>query len=110
MSGRQFRAWFAATLLSFAVSNRAASSDAREVELERRFTGKVQPFVQEYCIRCHDHEKPKGDFDISPYKSMGSVARDYQHWQMVLERLEAAEMPPKKAEKHPTPEARKEII
>ena len=107
MRGRQLQILFAATLLSSVFSSRGAS---REAELERRFTGKVQPFVQEYCIKCHDHEKPKGDFDISPYQTMSAVARDHQHWQMVLERLESAEMPPKKAEKHPTAEARKEII
>src|SRR5205085_3486281 len=43
------------------------------------------------------------------YTSISEVANDLKHWDLALERLEAQEMPPKKAEKHPTPAQRKEV-
>src|SRR5690349_16730383 len=61
--------------------------------LEQSFEQAVQPFVQTYCISCHSGEKPKGDFDISGFSSLDSVAKDQQHWGLVLERIRDEEMP-----------------
>ncbi len=86
------------------------SAEVREAELERRFTKNVKPFVETYCLSCHDKETAKADFDISPYATMAAVARDFGHWEIVLERLQAGEMPPDKAKKHPLPGERKEVM
>ncbi len=88
----------------------AAAPDAAGRELERRFGRRVQPFVSTYCLECHGKEKPKGDLDLSPYTSAESVAQDFPRWELVLERLEAGEMPPKKARQHPTPAQRRDVI
>src|SRR5688572_3465320 len=87
-----------------------AASDTTEIELERHFAGTVRPFVETYCITCHGKEKPKADFDLSPYSTVDAVVRDHGHWELVLEKLQAAEMPPEKAKQHPTPKLRKDII
>ncbi len=78
--------------------------------LEKGFAKTVQPFVNEYCLGCHNHEKAKGDFDLSTFKSLGNVTEDFPHWELAMERLEANEMPPKKAEKFPTAEQRKAVV
>ncbi len=88
----------------------AARDDAVASELDRRFVGTVQPFVGTYCLDCHDKETTKGDFDLSPYTSATSVARDFQRWDLVLEKLETGEMPPKKAKRHPTLTENHEVV
>ena len=88
----------------------AAGGDAAALELDRRFVGSVLPFVGSYCLDCHDQETAKGDFDLSPYTSATGVARDFQRWNLVLERLEAGEMPPKKAKRHPTPAESDDVV
>ena len=81
-----------------------------ESSLEKKFDAKVKPFVETYCLTCHNKEKAKGDLDLSPDTTLAAVVRDEARWELALERLEAKEMPPKKAEKHPTEDARKEVI
>ena len=97
----------ALAILGLAQLNAAEPSQR---DLERRFAGTVRPFVETYCLTCHGKEKPKGEFDLSPYTAMETVVRDQEHWKLVLEKLQAEEMPPKKAKQHPTAKARTEII
>lgn len=89
---------------------KGVAADAVGRGLERRFAGTVRPFVNTYCLDCHNKEKSKGDLDLSPYRSAESVARDFQRWELVLERLEAGEMPPKKATQHPTQAQNREVV
>src|SRR6266498_1772638 len=72
------------------------ASDPTQLDLEGRFTNTVRPFLETYCITCHGQEKPKADFDLSTYSTMDAVGRDHVHWELVLEKLQAAEMPPEK--------------
>jgi hypothetical protein len=88
----------------------AAGADAVGRDLERRFAGTVRPFVGTYCLDCHNQEQPKGDLDLSPYVSAEGVARDFQRWELVLERLQAGEMPPKKAKLHPTSAQSRDVV
>jgi hypothetical protein len=97
-------------LLGMECSTFAAKDTASSAALEKKFTATVRPFVETYCLTCHNKEKAKGDFDLSPYTSLSSVTSDFKHWDLALERLEAKEMPPKKAEKHPSDAQRKEIV
>src|SRR5438874_2684778 len=89
------------TLLA-GISISVAAIDPTAADLNRGFTDTVHPFVETYCVACHGKEKPKADLDLSPFTTMRSVVEDNGHWQLVLEKLEAGEMPPKKAKAHPT--------
>ena len=108
------RGWVARLLtvifLVCAFTGVVSAADRAELDLERRFNDTVRPFVETYCLSCHGKEKPKADFDLSPYSTMSAVARDHQHWEMVLEKLHAGEMPPKKAKQHPTEKLNREVI
>ena len=63
-----------------------AATDPTQHDLERRFDGTVRPFVETYCITCHGKEKPKADFDLSPYATMVAVVRDHEHWELALDK------------------------
>ena len=82
-------------VLSVPGSARAASPDA----LDRAFDSAVRPFINTYCLDCHGSTKPKADFDLSPFTTVASVVADDARWAMVLDQLEAGEMPPKKGRK-----------
>ena len=78
-----------------------APGGAERDELHREFDVTIKPFVSTYCLGCHEGEKSKAKFDLSPYQSLESVASGFGHWELVLERLHAEEMPPEEARKHP---------
>ncbi|HEV7869175.1 MAG TPA: DUF1592 domain-containing protein [Chthoniobacteraceae bacterium] len=92
---------------SFGVGSAKAQGDP---ELKAQFTTVVQPFLENYCLRCHDSDKAEGDLDLSRYESLESVVADDPHWASVLERLEVGDMPPAKARKKPSPELRREVV
>jgi hypothetical protein len=86
-----------------------AAAEARS-DLDRRFRERVQPFVETYCTGCHGADKPKGDLDLSLYSSLESVVGNFPQWNVVLDQLEARDMPPEKAKRHPSDALRVEVI
>lgn len=86
------------------------AADSADAALDSHFRDSVRPFLDTYCITCHSKDKTKGDVDLSPYSTVDSVVHDIQRWETVLEKLSAAEMPPKKAKQHPTPKTRQQVI
>ena len=93
---------------NLAISNISAAATPT-VNLDRGFAQTVQPFLASYCIGCHSGKTPAAQFDLGPYTSTAAVIKDYAHWNTVLDRLTAADMPPK-AVKQPPPEARQAVI
>lgn len=79
-------------------------------DLERRFTKEVHPFVENYCLSCHDADTKKAELDLSPFKSVDAVAKDHGHWELVLERLRNGDMPPKKSKTQPSATERRQVI
>src|SRR4051794_32605174 len=78
-----------------------AAAEPGEPLLERRFEEVVRPFLKNHCLTCHGAEKPKGKLDLSVYSTAAAVARNHRAWDVVLERLEADEMPPEEAPRQP---------
>jgi len=99
-----------AITLTLSTLSHSASSPKTETALEKRFQSQVAPFLQSYCLSCHDHSKPKGDFDISPFHNLSTVTRALSHWELIADRIEANEMPPKKADRHPSASERKAVL
>jgi len=81
-----------------------------EKSLERRFTDDVQPFLKKYCLTCHGDKKQEAKLDLRGYSSVTAVVKNHRIWNTVLERLEAAEMPPEKAPRQPTADERRAVI
>ncbi|HKI21207.1 MAG TPA: DUF1587 domain-containing protein, partial [Isosphaeraceae bacterium] len=93
---------------SIAVATTAAGLDERS--LERRLEEVVRPFLKNHCLACHGAEKPKAKLDLGIYASVAAVVKDHRVWDVVLERLEAEEMPPEKATRQPTAHERQAVI
>jgi len=68
---------------------------------ESGFRSRILPFLDSYCVDCHSGEEAKAKFDLSGYGDVDSVIRDHGHWRLVLDRLEAGDMPPKKKRQPP---------
>jgi len=87
----------------------AAAEPEGQAALERQFTATVQPLLQTYCHDCHGNGKSEGKLDLAGYSTLAKVAAGHQTWAIVLERLEAKEMPPEEALQQPTPKEREAI-
>ena len=98
------------SVASAVVSCGAWAADAKLTQLDGRFNATIQPFLKTYCVSCHGVDKTEAELDLTTYSSMGAVVKDGQRWGLVLERLETEEMPPDKAKRHPSPEARRGAI
>src|SRR5438552_2777890 len=78
--------------------------------LEQRFSARVQPFLERYCHSCHAGKKPKASLDLSRDSTVKAVAANMGQWEMVLQRLQAQEMPPEDAPRRPAAEERAAVI
>src|SRR5919108_735710 len=86
------------------------SAQRGQPNLERQYTETVRPFTQKYCVSCHGERGLAAQFDLRPYTTMADVVKDHQHWALVLEKLQAGEMPPQGSKEQPTSEERQTVI
>ena len=56
----------------------------------------VEPFFEKYCYNCHDADTEKGDFNLEDFSRTISNTSDAEHWQNLVDQMNAGEMPPKK--------------
>ena len=61
----------------------------------------IDGFFEAYCYNCHDADTMKADLDLEGLGRSIANPTDAQHWQDILDQLNAGEMPPKK-KKQPT--------
>lgn len=80
-----------------------------EADLQKKFTDTVLPFAKTYCVGCHSGASPAAGFDIRPFTTMSSVVKDFPQWMLVLDKLNAGQMPPKPM-KQPPAETREAVI
>src|SRR6516162_2719630 len=75
------------------------------------FRDRVAPFVQTYCVKCHNEKRTEGLLDLTRYTSGALIARDYRQWEHVITFLKEEKMPPKReAQKQPAPDERAEFL
>ena len=64
------------------------------------FDTKVQPFFQQYCIKCHgEGEKIKGKLDLRTYSDHAEVLKDADRIEDIISVIEEGEMPPEEEPK-----------
>ncbi len=97
-------------LIFLALGAISGAAGAQEPSLERRFDDVVRPFLRDHCLGCHGSEKPKGKLDLSVYSSVATVVKDHRVWAVVVDRLEAEEMPPEEAKRQPAPAQRRAVV
>jgi hypothetical protein len=66
--------------------------------------GEIEPFLKEYCLRCHDADKQKGDFRLDTLSTNFDDLFVAQEWDEVMLRITSGEMPPED-EKQPSSDA-----
>ena len=105
------RSTLARTLLLVACSAGAASAnEPDDAALDRRFKEVVTSFLKDQCLSCHGVKKQEAKLDLSGATSAAAVVKNYRIWELVLDRLEAGEMPPAKAPRHPTAADRRAVV
>ena len=97
-------------LLAWTGASGADNAGQTRPALEQRFAGTVRPFMQTYCVSCHGKEKPQAQLDLTSYANLESVARDYPHWSLVVEKLTAKQMPPANVGKRPSDKQNEAVI
>jgi hypothetical protein len=73
------------------------------------FAEKVRPFLNDYCVRCHNEKTKGGELDLKRFTTAAQLLDDFRQWEHVVTFLRKEEMPPAKA-KQPTAELRAEMI
>ena len=56
----------------------------------------ISPFLEQYCLDCHDDETSKGDLDISSLDYNLDDSHLLKKWEYIYARVKSGEMPPKK--------------
>ena len=95
------------SLMSFRACAQVLSS---EVELRARFQQDITPFLETYCGSCHAKDKPKGDFDLRPFKRIEDVIAEERRWKGVLDQVRESQMPPEEAKRQPSSEERQRFV
>ncbi len=80
-----------ATLFAFVCNGLAQTNGVTA----QQFKSDIRPLLQEYCLKCHSTEKPKGDLDLERFTSFREVLKHPRVWERVIEQLSLGEMPPK---------------
>ena len=63
---------------------------------------KLNPFLDQHCLECHDDLTAEGDFDLTSLTFDLKNPADFAAWDLVYQRVKSGEMPPRK---EPQPEA-----
>src|SRR4051812_48907326 len=91
-------------------SQSAEQGNEKSAAFEQGFAESVRPFLKSYCFVCHGTDTQEGKLDLSVYSNTASVINDEARWKLVLERLQAEEMPPEDADEHPSRQEREAVI
>lgn len=74
----------------------AVDHAAQKAEAEEYFRGKVTPFIQTYCIACHQNRRPtRAGVNFSPALKAPGHAAFTDQWKKAAARVKAHDMPPK---------------
>lgn len=63
----------------------------------QEYLEKIRPILQKKCFECHDSVTAKADLNLEYFQDLASVTDAREIWQEVYHRVQAFEMPPKKA-------------
>jgi hypothetical protein len=87
-----------------------SANETDDIAIRESFRTEVRPFLKTYCLNCHGADKREAKLDLSGYTTVNSVTRDLRHWETVLQRLVADEMPPEDAKVRPSTKQRLAMI
>ncbi len=85
-------------------------ADMTPAEVAGGYDKQVRPLLGKYCYGCHSAEKHKGSLDLERFKTVALVRKDVKPWQMMIEMIEAGEMPPKDKPQPTAAEAKQLVL
>ncbi len=75
-----------------------ADHEALKADSEAFFSDRVTPFIENYCISCHQNRRPtQAGVNFSPALKAPSHAAFHDQWKRAVARVKAHDMPPKGA-------------
>ncbi len=74
------------------------------------FKEKVEPFVKEYCTRCHGGGRAKANVNLAVDLKAPGRGVAFMHWKKAAANVKVHDMPPEDAAKQPTDEERLQFI
>ncbi len=74
-----------------------AGNVTARAELAEDYTKDIRPLMAKKCYECHNATKTKGDLNLERFENLDAIKAEREIWQEVLEKVQAYEMPPKKA-------------
>lgn len=78
-------------------------SNPHKADAESFFRGQVSPFINSYCLECHQNKRPtEAGVNFSPALKYPGHAAFSEIWKKAVARVKAHDMPPDYAENQPT--------
>ncbi len=93
-----------------ATDGESANEAARRADARKVFKENVEPFVKEYCTKCHGGGRAKANvnFEVDLKDPGRGIA--FLHWKKAVANVKVHDMPPEDAAKQPTDEERLQFI
>src|ERR1700722_1239298 len=79
----------------------SAQNKSEQKTEDPTFNTKTLPFLQKYCLDCHNAKKASGGLTLEGYMNEGHARKDRKTWATVEHVLAASEMPPPKRKIQP---------
>ncbi|MFN9037452.1 MAG: c-type cytochrome domain-containing protein, partial [Planctomyces sp.] len=90
------------------LSTLAAFPLARADEIAA-FNTTIQPYLQQYCIECHNQQQAKGELNLARFQNPQDIISNFRRWQAVIEFVEGGEMPPAES-RQPSLEESRDLV
>src|SRR5450755_1296879 len=59
------------------------------------FQDSIRPFLAQHCFSCHNVDLNAGGLNLEAFATPESRTKDGEKWELVLQKLQSGEMPPK---------------
>lgn len=59
-----------------------------------QYVTSVRPYIERYCVECHNASDPRGDLDFTRFESSADVIAGFRRWNHVIEFILGGQMPP----------------
>ena len=90
-------------------AQRKSEEDLR-AEAKKTFEEKVEPFVKQYCTRCHGGGRAKANVNLEVDLKAPGRGVAFVHWKKAVANVKVHDMPPEDAAKQPSDEERQQFI
>ena len=89
------------SLIALAMASASADQPQKLLEIQRKFTQKIRPMIEQHCGDCHWGDDADADLNLEPFESLDQLLNGRAKWKKVLLRVAAKEMPPQDVEPMP---------